>query len=801
MKKLDFVKMISAALVVGILAVFALLFVAGCGDDKQDTWDNGSYGGGNYEYKQNKPLTFSGTIRANDGTQRTINGTLEKGKYSTEQWAINMGWSADYQGQAQTLEIESVGDFPKEILDGFDNGAGAPVGVTFMVRSLDRFNDEGATPIASFYPSSRGVRGDFSEVEISDAELLCLADKFTEAFEAAAVAAGLSDCPIVLNVAYEEDIAVVSGYMRTVTFTQGLLNAYYGKVSERTGTLIKLPAPIRDSYTFNGWFNAATGGERIGGGGDDYMITGDVTMYAYFTANKYTLTFESMSLSCDVTSPQTTYWEDMEITLPTPTCENSTFKYWYSKGKIYRAGDKYTVVENATLYALWNNAIEYYEINFYSDNGTVIVHSIVEEEGKTITLPTYSRDGYTFNGWYSAATGGTKYGGGEDNYTVTDDDIAMYMRWTLNNYTLTFNSQGGSGVSPITQGFATNVTLPNPTRSGYVFDGWYSAATGGTKYNSPYTVEDKNVTMYAQWLTTITFNSQGGGSVQSISRTSGTSVTLPAPTSTREHYIFDGWYSAATGGIKYNSPYTITAPVTMYARYKEGPTYSETKTINGIECVLVKAGTFAMGQPTPKGVIIYDGQRQHDVTLTQDFWISKYEITQAQYRSVMGNNPSRFSGRDNNPVENVSWGNADTFARNKGGRLPTEAEWEFAARGGNRSKGYIYSGSNTLGDVAWYESNSSETTKPVGQKKANELGIYDMTGNVIEWCSDWYSWYPTVAVTNPTGAATGVERVVRGGGWNTHLPSSYEVAQRSKYEPTISQYFICIGFRVVFPRN
>jgi formylglycine-generating enzyme required for sulfatase activity len=156
----------------------------------------------------------------------------------------------------------------------------------------------------------------------------------------------------------------------------------------------------------------------------------------------------------------------------------------------------------------------------------------------------------------------------------------------------------------------------------------------------------------------------------------------------------------------------------------------DVKFISGIECVYVAPGTFQMGQAD---ILVAMPVRQ--VTLTQGYWIGKYPVTQAQYQSVMGTNPSSFSG-DNKPVERVTWHNAVDFCGKVGGRLPTEAEWEFAARGGNKSNGYTYSGSNNLDEVGWYRSNSGYEIKPVGQKKANELGLYDMTGNVSEICND-----------------------------------------------------------------
>ena len=154
-----------------------------------------------------------------------------------------------------------------------------------------------------------------------------------------------------------------------------------------------------------------------------------------------------------------------------------------------------------------------------------------------------------------------------------------------------------------------------------------------------------------------------------------------------------------------------------------------------------------------------------------DYYIGETEVTQALWYAVMGSNPSYYTGDSQCPVEQVSWDDCQTFIENLNAltgmqfRLPTEAEWEFAARGGNSSQGYKYTGSNSIGDVAWYGSNSSSTHHPVGMKAPNELGLYDMSGNVWEWCQDWYGDYSSSAQTNPTGPSSSSNRVGRGGCW------------------------------------
>lgn len=160
----------------------------------------------------------------------------------------------------------------------------------------------------------------------------------------------------------------------------------------------------------------------------------------------------------------------------------------------------------------------------------------------------------------------------------------------------------------------------------------------------------------------------------------------------------------------------------------------------------------------------------HQVTLTNDYYIGKYEVTQTLWETVMGYNPSRYVGTDK-PVDSVSWEECQKFISKLNDltgmnfRFPTEAEWEYAARGGQKGQGYQYSGSKNLLDVGWYNDNSGSKPRSVGSKHANELGLYDMAGNVSEWCEDLYGAYTESSQTDPIGAVNGVRRVTRGGCW------------------------------------
>jgi len=214
---------------------------------------------------------------------------------------------------------------------------------------------------------------------------------------------------------------------------------------------------------------------------------------------------------------------------------------------------------------------------------------------------------------------------------------------------------------------------------------------------------------------------------------------------------------------------------------------------------LVEGGTFQMG--SNDSYAESDEKPVHDVTLSS-YYIGETEVTQALWKAVMGNNPSYFKG-DNLPVEHVSWKDCQEFIRKlnqktgKQFRLPTEAEWEYAARGGKKSKGFKYAGSDNEDSVAWYYDNSNKQTHQVKGKLPNELGIFDMCGNIWEWCNDWYGKYDGGTQINPIGSPSGSRRVLRGGGWHFDN-NSCRALNRSYDFPSEKNYGI--GFRLCLPR-
>ena len=317
-----------------------------------------------------------------------------------------------------------------------------------------------------------------------------------------------------------------------------------------------------------------------------------------------------------------------------------------------------------------------------------------------------------------------------------------------------------------------------------------------------------------------------GGTYAAVQHVSITCETLLATI----YYTLDG-SNPNSGSLVYSGPITINETTTIKARSaREGRQDSK-----------IASATYTLTlPPIPENFVLVEGGSFHngtsDVTVNS-FYLDKYELTQADYQAVMGTNPSDFSGNPNNPVECVSWFNAieysnrrslqegltpcysyDSYGSNpdswpsgwdsdynnhtsvscnwsaNGYRLPTEAEWQFAARGGNQTHNYTYSGSNTIGSVAWYSGNNDPYgTNPVGTKTANELGLYDMSGNVYEWNWDIYGSYPSGSQNNPTGSNSGSYRVVRGGGWN-YGAYYCTVSFRYDFFATSSNYYI--GFRV-----
>ena len=415
--------------------------------------------------------------------------------------------------------------------------------------------------------------------------------------------------------------------------------------------------------------------------------------------------------------------------------------------------------------------------------------------------------------------------------------------------TVTFNANGGT-VSPTTKVYSTNATygsLPTPTRSGYTFNGWYTAASGGTKITASSTVSTSMTTLYAQWKIsayTVSFNANGGtGSMTAKSVTIGSSVTLPNCTFTKSGYVFAGWATSSNGSVAYGDCVSITptANVVLYAQWisnakymvidlsggtsaskypvsylNDVPSGGWTETYKTTKLVMrrIESGKFMMGSPLSE-LGRYSDEVQHQVTISKPFYIGVFEVTQRQYELVMGVRPSYYKN-DNyykpRPVENVSrvnvrgddsvynWPSSSSVGstsflgklRSKTGilsfDLPTEAQWEYACRAGKTTS--LNSGKN-IASIDSYDANlmqvarcswncynasaggygpsatSASGTAVVGSYLPNTWGLYDMHGNVEEMCLDWRGNYPDVSVVDPVGPSSGSSRASRGGHYLT----------------------------------
>jgi uncharacterized repeat protein (TIGR02543 family) len=339
-----------------------------------------------------------------------------------------------------------------------------------------------------------------------------------------------------------------------------------------------LPSTSKVGYNFDGWYSAATGGTFLGYAGANYTVTQNVTLYARFSQITYTVSWNANGGSVSPTSTDGAWGQ--VITAPTPTRSGYTFSYWRnpSAGDLLysvNAGQSWTINGTLTFTAVWT--VAQYTVYFNANGGSVTPPSSTVNSGSSVTLPTPSRSGYTFNGWYTAISGGTYLGSGGNLYTPSNS-IEIYAQWSNIQYTVTWSPNGGT-VSPSSNivNAGGTVTAPTPTRSGYTFSYWRHPSAGDLLYllyaGNNFTPES-SVTFTAIWSQdivqyTVTYNANGGTVSPTTSTVnSGSSVTLPTPS--RSGYTFDGWYTATTGGSYIGgagSTYIPTASIIIYARW------------------------------------------------------------------------------------------------------------------------------------------------------------------------------------------------------------------------------------------
>ena len=351
-----------------------------------------------------------------------------------------------------------------------------------------------------------------------------------------------------------------------------------------------LPTPTRTGYTFDGWYTAKDGGSKVTAS-TTVTNTSNHTLYAHWTANQYTVTFDANGGSVSTTSKTVTY-DSKYGDLPTPTWTGYTFDGWYTAktgGSKVTSSTTVTTASNHTLYAHWTPQGGIV-VTLDANGGEVSPTTVTVTYNSTYgTLPTPTRTGYTFDGWYTAKTGGSKV---TSSTTVTTaSNHTLYAHWTAKQYTVTFNANGGS-VSTTSKTVTYDSTygdLPTPTRTGFTFNGWYTASSGGSKITSSTKVTTaSNHTLYAQWTPqggiVVTLDANGGEVSPTTVTVTYNSAYGTLPTPTRTGYTFDGWYTAKTGGSKVTSSTTVTTASnhTLYAHWT-AKQYTVTFNANGGE--------------------------------------------------------------------------------------------------------------------------------------------------------------------------------------------------------------------------
>ena len=548
--------------------------------------------------------------------------------------------------------------------------------------------------------------------------------------------------------------------------------------------------PFKEDYTFAGWYlNSDFSGDAVS---FPFTLNANITLYARWNKN-HTVTFNANG-GTEVSSIKTGVLQEIPFTEK----ENYEFAGWYENSSL--SGEKitvpYTVKQNITLYAKW---LPTYLVTLETDDGS----EIVSFRARTIeSVQEPEKSGFTFIEWYLDSGLNNK----ADFPLTISKDTTLYAAYKK-NFTVTFETNGGSEVNSVSSYIVKE--SPETTKTNKSLSGWYldSECTDENKVTFPfYPTED--VTLFAKWVSemyTITYDSNGatGGTVpKTIQVEKGSSFVISANTGnlTKTGYAFTKWSTSTDGksGQTYAPGDSLIPSKNMMLYAQWGKDYAAMVTVPG--------GSFYLGDPN---------KARPKITLSS-FQIAQYELTYELwlevYRWAIDNGynvgfakkgyAANDAYKDFVPATDISWNEAcvwlnayseykslepvyyrgnivwkdytstsGTFSWNQtknGYRLPTECEWEFAAGGGSEEEHdkCIYAGSNTIGDVAWYSANSGNEVHKVGTKKANKLGLYDMSGNIYERVFDYYYSWGTGELTNPVHWS-GDGRIYRGGNINT----------------------------------
>ena len=346
-----------------------------------------------------------------------------------------------------------------------------------------------------------------------------------------------------------------------------------GKASESSRTVQygsqygSLPTATRTGHTFQGWYTAKSGGTKVSP--STTMGAANTTLYAHWSVNAYTLAFDGNGGKASESSRKVQYGNQYG-TLPTATRTGYAFQGWYTARSDGSQVSSSTTMEaaNTTVYAHWT--VNTYTVSFDSNGGSAVASQSVRYGSKATQPANPTRAGHTFQGWYTARSGG-KY----DFGTAVTGDVTLYAHWSVNSYTLTFDGNGGkpSEASRTVAYGGQYGSLPTATRTGYAFQGWYTARDGGTKVSPSTTMGAADTTLYARWSVnsyTVSFDSDGGSNVPAQKVRYGSKASRPADP-TRAGHTFQGWYTSRDGGSKYDFGTAVTGDVTLHAHWAKEP--------------------------------------------------------------------------------------------------------------------------------------------------------------------------------------------------------------------------------------
>ena len=600
------------------------------------------------------------------------------------------------------------------------------------------------------------------------------------------------------------------------------------KIAE-DGKVAKIAPVYKSGYGFAGWF---TNEGKLWNFGTD-TVNADLVLYARWSRPYHTVSFNTHGGTPVVNNQHIA--KDGKATEPHVVQKNdgSAFGGWYKDEELEEPWDfnNDTVTDDTTIHAKWDEP-PHYTVTFDANGGNPIPRDQSISEGSTVNEPmAMSRPGFGFGGWYDDRS---LEGEAWDFTNPVNKDLTLYAMWVTRNFTVTFEADGGSP-APESRIIGLGMTIDEPplmAKEGDVgFAGWYVNPSLTIPWDFANDTVSADTTLYAKWapiIYKVVFQANGGLPVPEDQDMATNAKAVEPQDPVMDGFIFDGWFreSGFTNLWNFSSD-TVTSNMTLYAKWvPEDP-----------EMVWVRSGSYMMGDNGVTGA-----KPAHKVTL-DGFYMNPYLVPQWKYQQITGVNPSQFHQDTNRPVEKVSWYDAVNFCNmlsesenlqpvytitniryetgsatsglltyiagadvradftKNGYRLPTEAEWEYAARGGNGSPdNNIYSGSNDPDEVAWYNHNANGVTQPIGQLKPNILGLYDMSGNVSEWCWDWFDsqYYSSGVVKNPGGPASGTDKVRRGGSYSNAYPNIRTVV-RNSFPATplsLSQLWV-VGIRVV----